>query len=107
MPSIADLVEPPVLEQLAGKDEHEAGQALADGGAVRLVEFGPLRVVADVIDDGRTARVTLGSREDGSLDWACSCRGLAAGACRHVAAAAVETWRKSPTKKSGASARAE
>jgi uncharacterized Zn finger protein len=107
MPSVADLVEPPVLDQLAGKDEHEAGQALADVGAVRLVEFGPLRVVADVIDEGGTARVSLESLQDGTLDWACSCRGLAAGACRHVAAAAVETWRKSPKKRSGAPARVE
>jgi uncharacterized Zn finger protein len=107
MPSIADLVEPPVLDQLAGADEHEAGQALADAGAVRLVEFEPLRVVADVIDKGGTARVTLESLQDGTLDWACSCRGLAAGACRHVAAAAVETWRKSPKRTSGAPARVE
>jgi uncharacterized Zn finger protein len=98
MPSVADLVEPPVLEHLAGKDEHEAGHSLADVRAVRLVEFGPLRVVADVIEQGRTARVTLESLPDGTLDWACSCRGLAAGACRHVAATGVETWRKSPRR---------
>jgi uncharacterized Zn finger protein len=102
MPSVADLVEPPVLDQLAGKDEHEAGEALADAGVVRLIEFGPLRVVAEVIEQGRAARVTLESLEDGTLDWACSCRGLAAGACRHVAAAAVETWRKSPRRTPGA-----
>jgi uncharacterized Zn finger protein len=96
--SVADLVEPPALEQLAGIDEHEAAQALAEAGAVRLVEFGPLRVVADVIDKGRTARVTLASLDDGTLDWACSCRGLAAGACRHVAAVGLETWRKSPRR---------
>jgi uncharacterized Zn finger protein len=105
MPSIADLVEPPVLDQLAGKDEHEAGQALADAGVVRLVEFGPLRVVAEVIEQGQAATVTLQSLEDGTLDWACSCRGLAAGACRHVAATAVETWRKSPRRTPGAPAR--
>jgi uncharacterized Zn finger protein len=98
MPSVADLVEPPVLEQLAGIDEHDAAQALAEAGAVRLIEFGPVRVVAEVLDEGRTATVTLASLDDGTLDWACSCPGLAAGACRHVAAAGLETWRHSPRR---------
>jgi uncharacterized Zn finger protein len=98
MASVADLVDPPALAQLAGIDEHEAAEELAEAGAVRLVEFGPLRVVAEVVDKGRTARVTLASLDDGTLDWACSCRGVAAGACRHVAAAGLETWRNSPRR---------
>lgn len=97
MPSVADLVEPPALERLTGGDEFGAGRALADSGAVNLVEFGPLRVLADVTDRGRSARVDLHAN-DGTLDWQCSCRGLPAGACRHVAAAGIVTWERAPKR---------
>ena len=95
MPSVADLVEPTALERLTGGDEYGAGRALAESGAVNLVEFGPSRVLADVIDRGQSARVELQS-SDGMLDWQCSCRGLPAGACRHVAAAGIVTWKRAP-----------
>jgi uncharacterized Zn finger protein len=98
VPSVADLVEPSVLDRLAGGAELDAARVLADRGAVRLVEFGPLRVVADVFDEGRSGRVSLESRE-GTLEWACTCPGVTAGACRHVAAAGLATWRKSPRKR--------
>ena len=97
MPSVADLVEPAALERLTGADEYGAGRALADGGAVKVIEFGPLRVLAEVADRGRSARVDLQSG-NGSLDWQCSCRGLPAGACRHVAAAGIVTWRHAPKR---------
>jgi uncharacterized Zn finger protein len=97
MPTVADLLEPPVLERLTGGDEYGAGRALVDSGAVKVVEFGPLRVLADVIDRGRSARVALDSHA-GSLDWQCSCRGLPAGACRHVAAAGIVTWERAPKR---------
>jgi uncharacterized Zn finger protein len=97
MPSVADLLEPLALERLTGGDEYGAGRALAESGAVKLVEFGPLRVLADVVDRGRSARVDLQS-SDGSLDWRCRCRGLPAGACRHVAAAGIVTWRRAPKR---------
>ncbi len=95
MPSVADLLEPTALERLTGGDEYGEGRALADTGAVNLVEYGPLRVLADVTDRGRSARVDLQS-SDGTLDWQCSCRGLPAGACRHVAAAGIVTWERAP-----------
>ena len=95
MPSVADLVEPIALERLTGGDEYGEGRALADRGAVNLVEFGPLRVLADVTDGARSARVDLKS-SNGTLDWRCSCRGLPAGACRHVAAAGIVTWERAP-----------
>ncbi len=100
MASVADLVEEPALEQLTGPDEHEAGARLAAAGAVALIEFGPLRVVANVAEEGELARVTLAS-VDGVLDWSCSCRGQTVGACRHVAAAGMETWRLAPERRGG------
>jgi uncharacterized Zn finger protein len=98
MPSVADLVEQPALQTLTGPDDYAAGQDLADAGDVRLVEFGPLRVVAEVADGGGAARVELAS-VDGSLEWSCDCsEGAAGSACRHVAAAGIETWRRAPLR---------
>jgi len=99
MTSVADLVEPADLERLTGSDEYAAGRGLADGGAVKLLEFSPLRVAADVADGGQSARVELESK-NGTLDWRCTCRGLPAGACRHVAAAGVVAWERSPKRRS-------
>jgi uncharacterized Zn finger protein len=99
MASVADLVEAPELEQLTGSDAHAAGTDLADAGDVRLVEFGPVRVVAKVADGGGAARVELGSA-DGQLAWSCDCaEGVAGRPCRHVAAAGIETWRRAPKRR--------
>ena len=99
MPSVADLVEPSALELLTGRDALAAGRALAERGDVVLAEAGPERVVARVADRGIEAHVHLtvaGSR----LEWSCDCRrGAAAGACHHVAAAGIETWRRSPRRR--------
>jgi uncharacterized Zn finger protein len=93
--SVADLVEAPALEALAGAYVVTAGTSLADRGAVRLVEFDSLQVVAEV-DDQTTARVELRSGS-GRLEWSCSCPSGSAGTpCPHMAAAAVETGRRAP-----------
>ena len=99
MPSVADLVEQPALEQMTGADNFAAGQDLADAGDVRLVEFGPLRIVAEVADGGGAARVELAAIRD-ILEWSCDCaEGRAGVACRHVAAAGIETWRRAPVRR--------
>jgi uncharacterized Zn finger protein len=100
MPSVTDLVEESALEQLAGREALSAGLALAEHGNVTLVEFGPERVVAHVVDRGVIAHVYL-AVAGSTLQWSCDCRrGAAAGACRHVAAAGIETWRRSPRGRS-------
>jgi uncharacterized Zn finger protein len=100
MPSVADLVEESALEVLTGREALSAGRALAMHGSVTFVEFDPERVVAEVIDRGGRARVEL-AVEGSKLEWACDCRrGAAAGACRHVAAAGIETRRRSPRRRS-------
>jgi uncharacterized Zn finger protein len=99
MPSVADLVEQPALKSLVGPERHGAGQDLADAGDVRLVEFGPLRTVAEVADGAGSARVELAS-VGGQLAWSCDCSEAIGGqACRHVAAAGIETWRRAPTRR--------
>lgn len=99
MPTVADLVEGSALELLTGREALLAGRALASRGNVTVVEFGPLRVVADVLDRGLLAHVVLVVAGP-NLEWSCDCRlGAAAGACRHVAATGVETWRRSPGRR--------
>jgi uncharacterized Zn finger protein len=93
MPSVADLVDEPRLRELVDDNaELQRGRALADGGAVRFGNFGPLAVTAEV-DDGYTHSVELASTPQG-LRWSCSCN--ADGFCVHATAAAIETWRRSP-----------
>lgn len=100
MPSVADLVEASSLEQLTGREALSAGRALAEHGNVTVLEFGPERVVARVVDRGVEANVIL-AVAGSKLEWSCDCRrGAAAGACRHVAAAGIETSRRSPRRRS-------
>jgi hypothetical protein len=97
--TVADLVDEDALAALVDDPAIVlAGDELADTGAVRLIEFGPLRVLAEVDDGGGTAEVELAAIE-GRLEWACDCSDGAEGrACRHLVAAARETWRKAPKR---------
>jgi uncharacterized Zn finger protein len=98
MPTVADLVEGSALALLAGREALLAGRALASRGNVTVVEFGPLRVAANVLDRGVLAHVVLVAGPN--LEWSCDCRlGAAAGACRHVAATGVEISRRSPGRR--------
>jgi uncharacterized Zn finger protein len=99
MPSVADLVEEPALRRLVGPEPYEEGLALADAGAVQLVEFGPVMVVAEIADGSPKPRVELVSRS-GELAWRCECEeGRTGLGCRHLAAAGIETWRQSPARR--------
>jgi uncharacterized Zn finger protein len=100
MPTVADLVEDPALEVLTGREAMSAGRSLAVRGSVTFVEFDPERVVAEVIDRGGRAHVEL-AVAGSKLEWSCDCRrGAAAGACSHVAAAGIETRRRSSRRRS-------
>ena len=102
MASVADLVEEPALRQLVGPEPYAEGLALANAGAVRFVEFGPLTVVAEVGDGSPAPRVELESRQ-GELAWRCECaEGVAGLGCRHLAATGIVTWRRSPKRQSPA-----
>jgi uncharacterized Zn finger protein len=98
MASVADLVEPDAILERAGEYLQRAGEVLRDGGHVRLVEFGPTRVTAEV-DDGGTRSVALESAPSG-LEATCDCGAPSAtGLCPHVVAAAIETWHRAPNRR--------
>jgi uncharacterized Zn finger protein len=97
VPSVADLVEPEVLQERAGEYLQRAGEVLRTSGHVRIVEYGPLRVTADV-DDGATHSVVLESSMERLLAT-CDCGTPSAnGLCPHVVAAAIETWNRAPNR---------
>src|SRR5690348_15598832 len=101
MASVADLVEEAALRRLVGPEPYADGLRLANAGAVRLVEFAPLKVVAEVADGTPPPRVELVSNE-GELAWRCECdEGVSGLGCRHLAAAGIETWRNAPARRSG------
>jgi uncharacterized Zn finger protein len=95
MASVADLVEPEALRERAGEYLHRAGEVLRESGRVRIVEFAPTRVTAEV-DDGGTRSVALESI-DGEFAATCDCgQPSANGLCPHVVAVAIETWHRAP-----------
>jgi uncharacterized Zn finger protein len=97
MASVADLVEPSVLQARAGEYLQRAGEVLRDSGRVRIVEFAPTRVTAQV-DDGGTRSVELESTE-GGLQALCDCGApSASGLCPHAVATAIETWHRAPKR---------
>jgi uncharacterized Zn finger protein len=99
MASVADLVELEALEQLAGPAALARGTVLADAGSVQLATFSPLRVTARVTA-GATWEVELQSSH-GRLLWSCNCGNADDDVlCEHAVAAAVETWRRSPRRRS-------
>ena len=95
MASLADLVEPEALLERAGEYLQRAGDVLRASGHVRLVDFDPQRVTAEVEDSGIRS-VVLEAGPTGLLP-SCDC-GLpsANGLCPHVVAAAIETWHRAP-----------
>jgi uncharacterized Zn finger protein len=98
MPSVVDLADETSVRALADARGWEHGVALADADAVTLHDFGPLRVTATVNAADGAAEVELRGGE--ALACACGCTD-APEACRHVVAAAIETWRRAPKRAGG------
>lgn len=94
MTSVADLVEPDLLREKAGEYLQRAGEVLQAAGGVRLVDFGPLRVTAQV-EDGEGRHITeLAVTLDG-LSIRCDCLwGGEERFCPHTVATAIETWQR-------------
>jgi uncharacterized Zn finger protein len=96
--SVADLVESAGICERAGEYLERAGQVLRESGRVRLIEFGPTRVTAEVEDDGARS-VVLDSTSDG-LRSGCDCGAQTTdGLCPHVVAVAIETWHRAPDRR--------
>jgi uncharacterized Zn finger protein len=95
MPSVVELVEEPALRRLTRPDAFEEGARWAEAGAVRIVDAGPLAVIAEV-RDADPCQVELRAA-DGELDWTCSCGADGDGnLCSHGVAAAVVAGRDAP-----------
>jgi uncharacterized Zn finger protein len=96
--SVADLVEREGLRERAGEYLERAGQVLREHDRVRLIEFGPTRVTAEVDDDG--TRLVVLESASGGLRSACDCGAQTTnGLCPHVVAAAIETWHRAPDRR--------
>ena len=90
--SVADLVEPVRLQQLATPANYRMGQRIAASGAVELDEFGPLKVTARTTS-GTPRRIELTSTPEG-LEFRCTCSAHIARPCKHVVAVGLTTWEK-------------
>ena len=95
--SVADLVEPVRLSQLATPANYRMGQEIAASGAVELDEFGPLEVTARTTS-GTPRRIELTSTSEG-LEFRCTCSAHIARPCKHVDAVGLATWEKSPKRR--------
>jgi uncharacterized Zn finger protein len=97
--SVADLVEPEVLRERAGEYLQRAGEVLRAAGRVHVVDFGPLRVTAQVEDGGERHLAELAATPDG-LAIQCDCPGGGDQRfCPHTVATAIETWHQAPTRR--------
>jgi uncharacterized Zn finger protein len=98
--SVADLVDDAAISALVADGALvEGGLELAGTGAVRLISFEPLRVLAEVDDGGGIAEVELAS-VDGVLIGTCTCPDGGEGRpCRHFVATARVAWEKAPTRR--------
>jgi uncharacterized Zn finger protein len=98
MASVADLVEPGTLREKAGEYLLRAGQVLLAAGGVVLMDFGPLRVTAQVEDGGERHSTELAATPEG-LSVRCDCPGGSDQQfCPHTVATAIETWHRAPQR---------
>ena len=100
MPSVADLVEPHLLSDLATPSALRLGREIAAADAVEFVEFGPLLVRAKVGGPLTTSqrRTTELRSDDGVLAWTCTCSRRSM-FCKHCVALAIATWDKAPNRR--------
>lgn len=99
MPSVADLTDEESLLNLSSSSNFRLGLEIAESGGVDLVEFRPLKVVAEVTPPGGVKRtVTLISSGQG-LRWKCTCTSRVHLFCKHCVAAGIVTWNKAPKRR--------
>jgi len=98
MASVADLVEPEILRERAGEYLQRAGEVLRAAGRVNIVDFGPMRVMAQVADGSERHETELAAGSDG-LALRCDCPGgRDQRFCPHTVATAIETWHRAPNR---------
>ena len=88
-PSSTLAISRPVIRQLAGPKSFERGELYARQGRVKKLTGVDASIRATVHGTGKY-RVDLAIREDGDLDWSCSCPvGADGGFCKHCVAVAL------------------
>ena len=92
--SVAELASIEALRKLSPPEAYDTGVELSDDDRVLLEELHADRVTASIRGD-RSARAEI-RVVDGTLQWSCTCGEAEPSMCRHVVAAAVETWRQTP-----------
>jgi len=101
MPSVADLVEPTRLSDLATPANLRLGREIAAAGAVELLDFGPLLVrgkVGGLAANSQTRTTELRSA-GGQLEWSCTCSSDATLFCKHCVALAIAAFEKAPKRR--------
>ena len=96
MPSVADLIHPTRLPELATPATLRLGRELAASGAVQLLEVTPHLVRGKVGGAGGSQLRTTELRVvNGALEWSCTCTGKTL-FCKHCAALAIALWDQPP-----------
>jgi uncharacterized Zn finger protein len=99
MPSVADLTDEDSLLRLSSRSNFRLGREIVESGGVELVEFGPLKVVAEVTPPGEVKRtVTLASTGDG-LRWKCTRTSRVQVFCKHCVAAGLVMRQNAPERR--------
>jgi uncharacterized Zn finger protein len=99
MHSVADLVEPNIIEELAHSPaDFHTGSRIYDADEVSFHSYTDTEVVARVghkIAEPRT--VSLATDGD-KLSWKCTCSADVEVFCKHIVAAALATWNRVSTE---------
>jgi uncharacterized Zn finger protein len=100
MPSVADLVDPARLPELATPATLRLGREIAAAHAVEFLDFGPLVVRAKVggAETNSQKRTTELRSVSGTLEWSCTCSRKGR-FCKHCVALAIATWNRAPKRR--------
>ena len=99
MNSVADFVQEDAIKNLATPSDFRHGQEIVDIGGVEFTEFTPLKVVASVDTPATQRRTSILEATPAGLKWHCTCTSNKARFCKHLVAAALETWKKAPSSR--------
>jgi uncharacterized Zn finger protein len=99
MPSVADLTDEDSLLRLSSSSNFRLGQEIAESGGVEIVEFGPVKVVAEVTPPGGVKRTVILVSSGQRLRWKCTCTSREDVFCKHCVAAGIVTWRNAPERR--------
>lgn len=99
MPSVADLTDEESLLDLSSSSNFRLGREIAEGGGVELIEFGPVKVVAEVTPPGGVKRTVTLTSAGRKLKWKCTCTSRVDLFCKHCVAAGIVIWNNAPQRR--------